>query len=205
MPATHERRALPATAELPLLADPGEPPAPTALGARFGAVYREHFALAWRGLRRLGVPEPALEDAVQDVFLVLHRRIEEFEARSSLRTWIYGIVVRVAKDHRRAQARHQKRIASFAEQLEATSSPSRTPADEAERREANRILHAVLAGLEDEQREVLVLVELEELPMRDAAEALGIRVRTCQRRLRAARAAFEAALSTHLEPPPRSP
>jgi len=205
MPATHGERALPATAELPLLAESGEPPAPTALGVRFGALYREHFALAWRGLKRLGVPEAALEDAVQDVFLVLHRRLDEFEERSSLKTFLFGIVVRVAKDHRRARARYQRRISGFAEQLEVNPSPSRTPADEAERREANRILHAVLARLEDEQREVLVLVELEELPMRDAAEALGIRIRTCQRRLQAARAAFEAALSTHLEPPRRSP
>src|SRR6185369_14198957 len=148
MPATHGERALPATAELPLLAESGEPPAPTALGVRFGALYREHFALAWRGLKRLGVPEAALEDAVQDVFLVLHRRLDEFEERSSLKTFLFGIVVRVAKDHRRARARYQRRISGFAEQLEVNPSPSRTPADEAERREANRILHAVLARLE---------------------------------------------------------
>lgn len=193
-----------AVAELTLLADPEEPTAPTALGAGFGALYREQFALVWRGLRRLGVPDAALEDAAQDVFLVLHRRLGEFEARSSLKTWIFGIVVRVAKDYRRSRARHQKRVAGLAAELEAHPGPVRTPADEAERRDANRVLHAVLAKLDEEEREVLVLVELEELPVRDAAEALGIRIRTCQRRLRFARAAFEAALSTHLEPNART-
>lgn len=191
-------------AELALLADPEEPTRSSTLEAGFAALYREQFALVWRGLRRLGVPDAALEDAAQDVFLVLHRRAGEFEARSSLKTWIFGIVVRVAKDHRRSRARHHKRVAGLAAELETQPGAGRTPADEAERREANRILHAVLAKLDEDEREVLVLVELEELPLRDAAEALGLRIRTCQRRLRSARVAFEAALSTHLEPSART-
>jgi RNA polymerase sigma-70 factor (ECF subfamily) len=165
------------------------------LGASIDAIYREHFAAVWRGLRRLGVPEASLEDAAQDVFLIVHRRASEFEGRSSPRTWIYGIAVRVAKDYRRSQARYAHRVERLAEHLIHQPPDPRTPADEVERREANRLLHAALAALGEEQREVLVLVELEQLPVREAATALGIRIRTCQRRLRAARAAFEAALS----------
>src|SRR6186713_2887600 len=73
---------------------PSSPPA-------FAEVYESCAKLVWRNLRRLGVPEAALEDAAQDVFLVVHRRLSEFEGRSTLRTWIFGIVLRVAARHRR--------------------------------------------------------------------------------------------------------
>jgi RNA polymerase sigma-70 factor (ECF subfamily) len=167
------------------------------LGDRLDAVYREHFSTVWRGLRRLGVPERSLEDAAQDVFLIVHRRANDFEGRSSVRTWIYGIAVRVAKDYRRAEARHSQRIQHLTAQLVAEPANNDSPADQAERREASRLLHAALGAMAEELRDVLVLVELEQLPVREAAIALGLRVRTCQRRLRAAHQAFETALAAH--------
>jgi RNA polymerase sigma-70 factor (ECF subfamily) len=166
--------------------------------------YRTHFTAVWRGLRRLGVPERALEDAAQDVFLVVYRRARDFEGRSALRTWIYGIAVRVAKDYRRSEARHAQRVERLAGELNAEADQGSSPADEAERRQANRLLHATLSSLKEEHRDVLVLVELEQLPVREAAMALGVRVRTCQRRLRAARAAFEAALVLQSTPKQRN-
>jgi RNA polymerase sigma-70 factor, ECF subfamily len=167
------------------------------LGDRLDAVYREHFSTVWRGLRRLGVAERSLEDATQDVFLIVHRRANDFEGRSSVRTWIYGIAVRVAKDYRRAEARHSQRIEQLAAHLVTEFANPATPADQAERREADRLLQAALAAMKEELRDVLVLIELEQLPLREAAIALGLRVRTCQRRLRAAHQAFEAALAAH--------
>lgn len=161
-------------------------------------IYRDHFTIVWRGLRRLGVSERQLDDAVQDVFLVVHRRLGDFQGRSALQTWIYGIVVRVAKDYRRAEARHAQRVERLSELVSAAPERADTPADEAERREANRTLHAVLGELEEDQREVLILIVLEQLPVREAASALGIRVRTCQRRLRAAQAKFEEKLAAYL-------
>ena len=200
---SYERRALPALVELPAFAEP--PPRETALDGVFGELYREHFAAVWRGLRRLGVADAALEDAAQDVFLVVHRKHADFARRSSLRTWIFGIVVRVAKDYRRAERRHRRRVASLATDAGVDAHVTPTPAEQAERSEANRVLHAVLAALDEELREVLVLVELEELSTQDAAALLGLRVRTCQRRLQTARAAFESALAAHAIPRPRTP
>src|SRR5262245_19722044 len=67
----------------------------------FKEVYDEHFRFVWRSLRRLGVPESDVADAVQDVFIVVHRRLGEFEGRSKVTTWLYGICYRVAHDRRR--------------------------------------------------------------------------------------------------------
>ena len=168
-------------------------------GLRVEELYAEHVGMVWSGLRRLGVPEASIEDAVQDVFLVAHRRLADFQGRSSVKTWLYGIVLRVAKDYRRAQARHARRVERLAETLSISTLSAQTPAKEAERREANQALHAILAELDQDHREVLVLVEIEEFSMQDAAAVLSLHVRTCQRRLRAARAAFEKKLARFLQ------
>jgi RNA polymerase sigma-70 factor, ECF subfamily len=180
--------------------------AATALEGPLSEVYATYFAMVWRGLRRLGVADSLLDDAAQDVFLIVHRRWAEFEGRSSLKTWIYGIVLRVAKDYRRAAARHTKRVAHIARSLADCDLGDQdgSPADAVERREANELLHALLAALDDEHREVLLLVEIEQIPVREAADALGIHIRACQRRLQAARSAFEARLATFREAEGRS-
>jgi RNA polymerase sigma-70 factor, ECF subfamily len=174
---------------------PESTPESTDLGASLAEIYSQHSALVFRGLRRLGVPEACLDDAVQDVFLIVHRRGNDFEGRSSLSTWLYGIVVRVAKDYRRSRARHAKRVELLECSLRGELLTSESPADEAERRQANQVLHALLDSLSDEQRELLVLAVLEQLPVKEVAGVLGVRVRTCQRRLQAAHAAFERALA----------
>src|SRR6185436_2589400 len=108
-PATHGQMASPGTASLALCADPREA-APLGEGATaklsFEEIYEEHLAFVWRSLRRLGVREAGLDDAVQEVFLVAYRRLPAFEGRSSLKTWMFGIVLRVARTFRRTAQRH---------------------------------------------------------------------------------------------------
>ncbi|MER2562727.1 MAG: sigma-70 family RNA polymerase sigma factor [Myxococcaceae bacterium] len=57
----------------------------------FRALYTSKAPLVWRTLKRLGVREADLEDVAQEVFVVVHRRLPEFEGRSSIDTWLYGI------------------------------------------------------------------------------------------------------------------
>src|ERR1044071_899212 len=71
----------------------------------FVALFREHCDFVWRVLRTLGVAPDALDDALQEVFLVVHRRLPEFEGRSALNTWIYAIAYRVAQSQRRRARR----------------------------------------------------------------------------------------------------
>ncbi len=169
-------------------AAPAEPAA-RAVAPSFAEVYEAHVDFVWRVARRLGVPEASLDDAVQDVFVVVHDRLAGFEGRSSLRTWIYGIVRRVARDHR-PSARERPLDEALDPPSEAASAHDRL-----ERAEALRVLHALLDTLDDDKREVFVLSELEEMPMPDIAEAIGVNVNTAYARLRAARRDLDASLA----------
>jgi RNA polymerase sigma-70 factor (ECF subfamily) len=172
------------------------PPSPPA----FAEVYESCAKLVWRNLRRLGVPEPALEDAAQDVFLVVHRRLPEFEGRSSLRTWIFGIVLRVAARHRRKARGVAVRETPIPSELhQALSAPAHEgPFERMLHRQATDLLHRVLERLDDERRALLIMVDLEQTSVAEAAEALEINLNTAYSRLRAARRSFETELSVLL-------
>lgn len=157
----------------------------------FEVLYTDHVDMVWRGLRGLGVSEANIEDAVQDVFLVVHRRLASFEARSSFKTWLFGIVVRVARNHRRQSQRKGARESFEAAADVADSAPS--PDDEAATAQAFRDLVRVLSKLDEPKRELLVLAELEQLSAPEIAETLGLNLNTVYSRLRHARSAFDAA------------
>ena len=156
----------------------------------FEQIFVDHAPFAWRALRRLGVHEADVEDVCQEVFMVVHRRLADFEGRSSVRTWIYGICVRVAADYRkRAHRRHESTSAALPEQV--------APEDQheaLEERQARALLDACVQALDDDKRAVFVLFELTELPMTEVAEAVGCPLQTAYARLYAARRQVEAAL-----------
>lgn len=158
----------------------------------FDRVYREHFAFVWRSARRLGVGDASLDDVVQEVFVVVHRRLADFEGRSSLKTWLFGITLRLVRDHRRAMKR---RAPASDRELETVAAEQPDPSENAQRGEAVRMLHAILDQLEDEQREVFVMAELEQLTMPEIASAIGINVNTAYARLRLAREDFDRAVT----------
>ncbi len=139
-----------------------------------------------------------MDDVVQEIFLVVHRRLGEFEGRSSPRTWLFGITLRVVRDHRRTYQRKEAPLAgSVPEDLDALLAPGRSPDDAAQVAEATRVLHALLDALDDEKRAIFVMADLEELPVPEIAEALGVNVNTAYSRLRVARREFEQALARY--------
>lgn len=160
--------------------------APAALD--FRRLYEEYFAFTWRTVRRLGVAERFVDDAVQDVFIVVHRRLGDFEGRSAVKSWIFGIARRVAKDHRR-RAQRKDRGEALPESLSDPRAPS--PLESAAQAEALAVLHSLLDGLDDDKREVFILAELEQMSIPEIAEAISVNVNTVYSRLRAARKAFE--------------
>jgi RNA polymerase sigma-70 factor, ECF subfamily len=159
----------------------------------FDALYARYFDFVWRNVRRLGVPDPEVDDAAQEVFLVVHRKLADYEPRASLKAWIFGIVARVASDHRRILLRKSTLMRS----REAPVDPDKVASnalsgDEAlEQCEAVELLHRLLDGLDDDKRAVFVLAELEQMSAPEIAEALGIKANTVYGRLRAARKEFD--------------
>lgn len=159
----------------------------------FEAIYEEHFDFVWRSLRRLGVPEPSVDDAAQDVFVVVCRRLEDFEGRSKVRTWLFGIALRVARSHRRRLARK----GNLDPLPEVLVSDEVGPDERFEQRRAVDFLDAFLDDLDEEKRAVFVLAEMEQMTAPEIEAALGVKLNTVYSRLRAARKAFEAAVKRH--------
>lgn len=147
------------------------------------AIFDEHARYVWRALRHLGVPEADVEDLCQEVFVVVQRKLADFEGRSEIRTWLYGICLRVASDRRRrAHVRNERPHPDPSEGL--TAAPTFAPDARAEARSR---LKALLDELDDDKRVVLVLYELEGLTMKEVAEVVGCPLQTAYSRLHAAR------------------
>lgn len=147
-------------------------------------VFDQHASYVGRTLRCLGVRERELPDAMQEVFLVVHRRLGELERPGALRGWIYGICVRKAMSLRRRAAR--RREAAMAEPPERVS-PEPTPHEELVKARALVTALRLLDELDDDKRAVFVLYEVEQLPMREIAQTVGCPLQTAYARLYAAR------------------
>jgi RNA polymerase sigma-70 factor (ECF subfamily) len=155
----------------------------------FTDFYNAHVAFVWRNVRRLAGLDCPIDDIVQDVFLVVLRRLPEFEARSSISTWLYGIIRNVVRDHRRARPAARRPRDSV--DLELLVDPEAH--ESVERAQTRRALHAVLQKLDENRREVFILAELEQMTAAEISEALGINETTVYARLRDARHDFELA------------
>lgn len=162
-----------------------------AVTVSFDAIYDAHFALVWRTLRRMGVAPALLDDAAQDVFLVAHRQLPGFEGRSSVKTWLCGIALRVAHDYRRSARRRGLMLP-----LEETTAPSVRPSpfEHAQQAEAAHLVHRFLDTLDEPKRVVFVLSELEEMTAPEIATILDTSVNTIYSRLRKARRLFVEAV-----------
>jgi RNA polymerase sigma-70 factor (ECF subfamily) len=157
----------------------------------FRRIFDDHAPTVTRTLRYLGVPESDLMDAAQEVFLVVDRRFREFEGRSSLSTWIRQICLRVALSTRRRRGRRREEV------LEHPPDPG-VEADQhagIERREQRALLNGLLDALDDDQRAVIVLYEIELLPMREVAETVGCPLQTAYLRRKAALDRLRVALT----------
>lgn len=157
-------------------------------------VYREHVPYVWRSLKHLGVQDADIEDVAQDVFMVVARKLDGFEERSSLKTWIYGICLRTAADYRGRAFRRREVLTAELPPAAERSAPAQQERELSGKRERSRLVE-LLAGLPDEQREVFVLYEVEELTMREVAGILTCPLQTAYSRLHAARKNLRDALT----------
>jgi len=156
----------------------------------FDQVYSDHVAFVWRTLRSFGVGEAHLEDAVQDVFVVVHRRLPEWEGRAAITTWLFAIARRVAAASRRRAGTHDERTA----QLDDEHAGSADTFAALSRAQAAATVMQILDGFDEDKRVVFALVELEQVAVPEVARMLDINLNTAYSRLRLARAAFEQAV-----------
>ncbi|HEX3852063.1 MAG TPA: sigma-70 family RNA polymerase sigma factor [Polyangiaceae bacterium] len=179
-------------------ADPGSRPLPSIV-LSFQTVYRQYFDFVWSAARRFGVAPDAMDDVVQEVFIVIHAKLDSLERPEALRNWIYGVVRRVASNHRRAlrtQTAAGIVIGSYGETAE---SREPTPFEHLKTNADLVLLASLLNELDEPKREVFALVEIDELTVPEVADILEIPLNTAYSRLRAARQTFEAAVARRRE------
>jgi RNA polymerase sigma-70 factor, ECF subfamily len=156
----------------------------------FRDLFDANIGLVWKVLRRLGVHERDLEDEAHEVFVVVHRRLDDYDVERPFRTWLLGICYRRAADYRRL-SRHANE--TLVDPPEAPTS-ERTIEDHYAEREDWARLHASLDHLEDAERTAVVLHDLEGLPLREVAEIVGIPLQTVYSRIRSGRNALATLL-----------
>ncbi|MDF3064900.1 MAG: polymerase sigma factor RpoE [Polyangiaceae bacterium] len=165
----------------------------------FEQVYEDFFAFVYRNARRLGVPASAADDVVQEVFVVLYRKLPTYDGRATLQSWVYGILAYTVRDYRRAFRRKQGPLVAVEgeEQLQPAPSTS-SPERRAEHVQDVALLMRLLQELPDAQRELIVLADLEQLSIPEICECVGGNSNTVYSRLRVAREALKAKLARHL-------
>jgi RNA polymerase sigma-70 factor (ECF subfamily) len=187
--------ALVGTPSLDALRIAAPAPTPTALrmprtDARLRAAVANHVALVWRVLRRTGLGSADAEDASQDVFWVLAQRFDDVPERAQ-RSFLVSTALRVASDRK-----HSKwhRSVSSGLDVEARVSDALLPDEALDLRRASALLDEALATLEEFERAVFVLAELEQMTRAEVAEVLGIPEGTVASRLKRARESLEVAV-----------
>jgi RNA polymerase sigma-70 factor (ECF subfamily) len=169
-----------------------EPQGPPASLPSFREIFEQHAATVGRTLRYLGVAEADLMDAAQEVFLVVNRRHSEFEGRASLSTWIHEICVRVAfSTRRRSRRRREEVVAAPPDTGVEAEQDARIAA-----REDRALLQTLLDSLDESARQIVVLHEIERLPMREVADIVGCPLQTAYSRCKAALEKMRAGLGT---------
>ena len=159
----------------------------------FRKVYDTYFDFVWTCARRMGVTEEAVDDVVQEIFLVVHSRLQTVEQPASLRSWIYGVVRRTVSTYHRARQTRTAREFAHPTVDDSASPLQPSPLDLAVLNDEVKLLWRLLSELDARKREVLVLAELEQMTIPEIAEAIGIPLNTAYSRLRAARQEFNEA------------
>ena len=156
----------------------------------FDALFVENYGFVCRVLRSMGVDAASVEDRAQDVFVVLHRRIGEYEEGRDIRSWLWGIARRVASTHERTQIRAERKLRALPDAPAAGG-----PEEQVRLKEDAQFVADVLAAMSEDQRQVFVLTEVESMSAPEIAEVLGVKLNTVYSRLRTARSRFRDAVA----------
>jgi RNA polymerase sigma-70 factor, ECF subfamily len=169
----------------------------------FPTIYASEFAYVWKTLRRLGAPPKDVEDLTHDLFVVVHRRLREYDPSRPLRPWLFGIAVRVLSDYRQLFRNNREVLDPIASTPDAIDQAPRQDESMAGS-QARTMLMRALDLIHFDRRVVLVMHDLDEVPMPEVASTLDIPLNTAYSRLRLARADVLAAVRRLSEPEGRA-
>lgn len=177
------------------------PPAPSEAAERPSAldvrsIYRDHGRFVWLSLQRLGIHPSDLDDVAQDVFMIVHRRLDTFDRRARISTWLFGICMRLAANYRRRR-RWTREVLSGGSDDERPATLAAAD-DVLVRREQRELAERALNRLEVAKRATFVMFEIESLSCLEIAEVMNVPVGTVYSRLHSARRQLEKALSRDL-------
>jgi RNA polymerase sigma-70 factor (ECF subfamily) len=162
--------------------------------AEITRLYREHGRRVARWVGRLAGPGLEVEDLVQEVFMIAHRRLHTVRGDARIETWLYGIAENVVR-HRRRRERVRKVFFALVGREVATPASRPSPAEEAERAEAASVAYELLEGLRESYRNVFILYEIEGLSWPEIAALTGEKEGTLRVRLHRAREEFFSRLA----------
>ncbi len=157
-------------------------------------LYSRHFDFIFGTARKLGTPDAEVEDVVQEVFLVVFRKLRasEFDfQRGKLSTWMYRICANIVSD--RHKKRRRRRVLARARHLflrEPQEVDAFDPAHVVEQSNKRHAISRILEAMHRKKREVLTLYEIEGLNGDEIAERLDINKATVRSRLFHARKDF---------------
>jgi RNA polymerase sigma-70 factor, ECF subfamily len=160
--------------------------------AFFDAIYRDHARYVWTTLRRLGVPDAERPDLVHDVFVVVWRRLGDYDRARPIKPWLFGIAYRVAADRRRRAATRYEQTTDAHDE---SAAPLTAADDVIDKKRARVVLDRALAAMDVEQRAVFILHDVDGESVAECARALEISANTLYSRLRIAREKLERAAS----------
>lgn len=158
--------------------------APSSLS--FEALYDQWFEDVSRWVRALGAREADRDDLVQDIFLVVHRRLSDFDGQN-VAGWLYQIARRKVRDHRRLLWVKQLFGTSSLSPADAMLTTSRGPLEELETKEKRELLEGLLEKLNADQRAAFVLFEIEGNSGEEIAALQGVPINTVWARIHKAR------------------
>ena len=151
-------------------------------------IYREHYTFVWRVLRRFGAP--SVDDAVQEVFVVMHRRLRQLDTSGGVRPILYGIARKVA-------ARQRDKLGRQPPPLALVRESSVDPEERMARAEAAQVISAALDGMDEDKRMTFLLADVEGMSIPEVAQCQGVNLNTAYARLRAARQRVHKAVERH--------
>jgi RNA polymerase sigma-70 factor (ECF subfamily) len=157
-------------------------------------IFSEHADFVWRSLRRFGLAPMDADDALQEVFLVVYRRLGEYEECGLIRAWLFTISRQVAGHYRRSQARTERKQQAYPAPFAVEDLDQHLA-----RREAVDVVNAFLETLDESQRDVFYLADVDGLTAPEIAAAVNVNINTVYSRLRLARRRFEQMLATRAQ------